>query len=62
MTERLPMETRLNRNDLSWIGRAGCIFFHKGFVVRSLRAHDRPAPRSRLVLRKNPLSHHFPPN
>lgn len=62
MTERLPMETRLNRNDWSWIGRAGCIFFHKGFVVRSLRAYDRPAPRSSLVLRKNPLSHHFPPN
>jgi len=39
------METRLNRNDLSWIGRAGCIFFHKGFVVRSVRAYDRPAPR-----------------
>jgi len=49
------METRLNRNDWSWIGSAGCIFFHKGFVVRSLRAYDRPAPRSRLVLRKNPL-------
>ena len=62
MTERLPMETRLNRNDWSWIGRADCIFSHNSFVVRSLRADDRPAPRSRLVLRKSPLSHHFPPN
>lgn len=34
MTERLPMETRLNRNDWSWIGRAGCIFFCKSFGVR----------------------------
>jgi len=55
MTERLPMETRLNRNDWSWIGRADCIFSHNSFVVRSLRAYDRPAPRSRLVLRKSPL-------
>ena len=32
----------LSRNDLSWIGRAGCIFFRKSFVVRSLRASMGP--------------------
>ena len=45
-----------------WIGRAGCVFFRKSFVARSLRAFHRPAPRSRLVLRKNPRRHPFPPN
>jgi hypothetical protein len=44
----------------NWIGRAGCVFFRKSFVVRSLRAFHRPAPRSRLVLRKNSQRHHFP--
>ncbi len=27
----------LNRNDWSWIGGAGCVFFRKSFVVRSIR-------------------------
>ena len=39
------------------IGRAGCVFFRKSFVVHSLRAFHRPAPRSRLVLRKNSPRH-----
>ena len=62
-TPSLP--SQLNRwpsQRFNWIGRAGCVFFRKSFVVRSLRAYNRPAPRSRLVLRKNPPRHHFPPN
>jgi hypothetical protein len=55
--EPVPEPERFN-----WIGRAGCVFFRKSFVVHSLRAYNRPAPRSRLVLRKNPLRHPFPPN
>jgi hypothetical protein len=27
----------LSRNDWSWIGGAGCVFFRKSFVVRSIR-------------------------
>ena len=46
----------------SWIGRACLIFFLKSFVLRSLRAWHRPAPRSLLVLRKNLRRNHFPPN
>ena len=33
----------LRRNDFNWIGRAGCVFFRKSVVVRSLRARFRPA-------------------
>jgi hypothetical protein len=46
----------------SWIGRACWIFFRKSFVLRSLRASNRPAPRSLLVLHKHLLRNHFPPN
>jgi hypothetical protein len=46
----------------NWIARAGCVFFRKSFVARSLRAFNRPAPRSRLVLRKNPQHHPIPAN
>ena len=60
------LSSQLNRSGrperFNWIGRAGCVFFRKSFVARSLRAFNRPAPRSRLVLRKNPPGHPFPPN
>ena len=46
----------------SWIGRACLICFRKSYVVRSLRASCRPAPRSLLGLRKHLLRNHFPPN
>jgi lipid-A-disaccharide synthase-like uncharacterized protein len=58
----LPTESLAKPERFNWIGRAGCVFFRKSFVVRSLRALNRPAPRSRLVLRKNPPRHPFPPN
>jgi hypothetical protein len=46
----------------SWIGCAGSICFRNSFVLRSLRASYRPAPRSLLGLRKHLLRNHFPPN
>ena len=45
----------------SWVGRACSICFRKSFVVRSLRASHRPAPRSLLGLQKHLLRTHFPP-
>jgi hypothetical protein len=57
-----PYPLTLCGERFNWIGRAGCVFFRKSFVVHSLRAFHRPAPRSRLVLRKNPRRHPFPPN
>ncbi len=46
----------------SWVGRACWIFFRKSFVLRSLRALYRPAPRSLRGWRKNLRRNHFPPN
>jgi restriction system protein len=46
----------------SWVGRACSICFCNSFVVRSLRASHRPAPRSLLGLQKHLLRNHFPPN
>jgi hypothetical protein len=38
MDARLASRQFPIRSDWSWIGRAGCAFFRKSFVVRSLRA------------------------
>jgi hypothetical protein len=54
--------TRPRPGRFSWIGRACSICFRNSFVLRSLRASYRPAPRSLLGLQKHLLRNHFPPN
>jgi hypothetical protein len=56
-----PGEERVNR-----IGRGGCAFFRKSFVLRSIRISTmgHQSARSSLLprLAKDPQRHPFPPN